>query len=218
MSNFAAALILVAMLGALGGCGGRSAKDTATPVGPVSSKHEFAQMRQDLNLTPDQEVAFSARVAAREAALRAWNDGPDGKRLAATDPIQRAQLDAELTRLNESQWKVRTAYRAEVLQVLTADQQQRWAGARLGERLLKAYGRLGLDDAQQAQVRALAGEAVALDLPPGEVVRDPYLTTALEPARLAATLRIEAEVLTAAQQAVLAQPREQPTAPVKPQP
>ena len=44
------------------------------------------------------------------------------------------------------------------------------------------------------------------------------ILTALEPARLAATLRIEAEVLTAAQQAVLAQPREQPTAPVKPQP
>ena len=102
--------------------------------------------------------------------------------------------------------------------MLTADQQQRWAGARLGERLLKAYGRLGLDDAQQVRVRALAGEAVALDLPPGEVVRDPYLTTALEPARLAATLRIEAEVLTAAQQAVLAQPREQPTVPAKPQP
>lgn len=226
MSNSAAALILVAMLGALGGCGGRSAKDTTTPVGPVSSKREFAQMRQDLNLTPDQEVAFSARVAAREAALRAWNDGPDGKRLAAarsertaaTDPIQRAQLDAELTRLNESQWKVRSTYRAEVLQVLTADQQQRWAGARLGERLLNVYARLGLDDAQQVRVRAIADEAVALDLAPGEVVRDPYLATVLEPARLAATLRIEAEVLTAAQQAVLAQPREQPTVPAKPQP
>ena len=197
----------------------------ATPAAPEKSAtarkpkkgapagNEFAQMRRELGLTPDQEVAFSAKVAARDAALQAWSDGPDGQRLeaarsertAATDELTRRSLDAEITDLNQAQWKVRTTYRSEVMQVLTADQQRAWASARLGDRLLSTYGKLHLDDAQRARVRAIASAAVAADQP--AVVGDPYLTTALDPARLAAEQRVEAEVLTDAQRVTLAERR-----------
>ena len=234
MPNRPAIPVLVALLVTLVGCGGKDRQEDYPVHGAsagsasVTSDSEFARMRAELDLTADQEVAFSAKVAAREAAMRAWNNGPDGRRLAAarsertsaTDAATRANLDAELTRLNESQWKVRTAYRAEVLQVLTAEQQQHWAGARLGERLIKAYGGLELDQAQQARVRAIAAETSAAGLPAGSVVADPYLALVLEPARLAAEQRIESEVLSAAQQVTLAQRRDkrppEPAAPVAP--
>ena len=211
-------VLLVVILAALAGCGpDRAADQPATKPKAGAGENEFAQMRRELALSADQEVAFSAKVAARDAALRAWREGPEGKRLeaarrertAATDDAQRRALDAELTALNQAQWKVRTTYRAEVMQVLTADQQQAWAGARLGERLLSTYGRLGLDEAQQARVRAIASAAVASER--ADLVADPWLTTALEPARIAAEQRIEGEVLTDGQRATMAERRRQQT-------
>jgi len=231
--------VVVAIVIALAGCGG-DRQPTAAAAAPAEapataptpnasapaktdkrkkvkeqSVDEFAQMRAELGLSADQEVTFAAKLAARDAAVKAWSEGPDGTRLeaaklertAAKDEAKRAELDTEIKRLNEGHWKVRTTYRAEVLQVLTLDQQRRWAGTRLGDRMVKVYGNLTLDEAQQAGIRAIAGEATNATLAEGDVPRDPYLAKVLDPARIEAERRIEAEVLTEAQRGLLAQRR-----------
>lgn len=227
--------VLLVLAAALAGCGGGSRTDAAAAASTKAAasgearkkekkaskkkakgtQDEFVQMRQELGLTPDQEVAFSARLAARNAAVQAWKDGPEGKRLAAartertaaTDPAKQAALDAEITRLNQAHWKVRTDYRSQVMAVLTPDQQRRWAGTRLGDRLLKQYGKLDLDEGQQQRVRAIANDVVGAHLEAGALAADPYLSKTLGPASLAAEKRIEAEVLTEAQRKTLAERR-----------
>jgi hypothetical protein len=199
--------LLMILLAMFPGCGG--ARPVPAPEG------EFTQLRRDAGLRPEQEVALSARIAARDAALTAWHQGAQGRRLLAAkkerastaDPARQAALDAEIQELHQALWAVRRTYRSEILAVLDGDQQRRWAGARLGERLAQTYAALGLAEEQRARIAGIAGTAAAATIADGDVVRDPYLTSVLDPARLEAARLVEAEVLSAAQYRILADRR-----------
>lgn len=182
---------------------------------PLPAESEFVQMKRELAISGEQAQRFDAAVTKRDATVDGWFNGPEGKRLEeakserkdATDEARKAALDAELKKLNHQSWAVRAEGRRSVLAELTPQQRQTWAANRLTDRLLRTYGKSGLDEAQQGRVRAIATEETAKNVTPEAVLKDPYLTDALTPARVAAEARVEAEVMNDAQRAALAERR-----------
>jgi Spy/CpxP family protein refolding chaperone len=191
---------------------------------PAEAKpDEFQQMITELNLQGEQLARFNARVEARQKAWAEYQAGDKAKQLAemraalrearrARDEAKIAELENKIEAPGKQEWELRSKLRAEVMAVLTLDQQKKWAGYVLNGRVRPALRRAALTEEQARQVRALCDQAAAEFVKAGTVAADPYLT-GLSEVRASVLEKITAEVLTAGQREKIARRPAAPPAP-----
>jgi hypothetical protein len=203
-----------------------AATRTAAPAQPDAKQpDEFERMIVAAGLQGERLAAFNARVQQRHERFQAWNDGPQGRRLAAAREEQKAataakdearasQLAAEVKTLDGEQFALRSRERAEVMLLLTHAERRAWAATVLTEAVLRAFSKAGLDQAQQTRVADLA-KAAAPELDDATITADPYLRQTLREPRQRLEMAIESGVLTDEQRAAREARRQRAAKPAK---
>jgi hypothetical protein len=177
-------------------------------------KDDYVAMREELTFTPEQNATFEKKLTERNEAFKQWEAGPKGQQFeqirkqisaarAARNTAKVTQLEAEEKPLREERDALRASLRRDFDRVLTLDQQKQWAARNLNRKLLLAYNRISLTEAQKQQVHsicvAIANESVNKDT----YKTDPYLLLG-KSARDKAMQKSNSDVLTAAQRARIA--------------
>jgi Spy/CpxP family protein refolding chaperone len=217
-------LSLIAGLAVLTGCASTSTETKPSNVvpAPVAGKKadkppkppeprvsEFDQMITVCALKGEQLEKFEAQRQARDKAWADYQASDKAKQLSdlrtalsaakkANETDKVAALEKKIEPLAAAEWEYRSKLRANVMGVLTLDQQKQWAGFVLNARVLQAFRRTGLTDDQVKQVRVLCDKAAAAAIKEDTVSSDPYLQT-LSEAQASVIEEIKAKVLTAEQ-------------------
>ena len=129
---------------------------------------------RECKLTDQQQGPVKAKIAARDAALAAWDKANAEKVTAAAaaakearsggDADKKKQASAAVRALKTAREEAGAETTAAVLAVLTDEQKTAWGGYQLYKSLAGRYRRAELTEAQQAQVKtacALAAQDLA---------------------------------------------------------
>lgn len=186
-----------------------AAREAASaPASQPALRGEYAILASQAALSEEQRAALAQRVAARQAALEAW-DAENGEKLEETARQARATRDPAAAEPLREQRDALRAQRAalaerhdrEVLAVLTPEQRATWEAFRLNRQALRRCAGAELTDEQRAQILSLCQAAIRqaaqTEAPP-----------AYERVQAALNETIEREVLTDAQREAI---RRRPT-------
>jgi Spy/CpxP family protein refolding chaperone len=222
--NLMQKLSLIAGMAVLTGCASTSTETKPATVvpAPVAGKKaekppkppepkvsEFDQMITVCALKGEQLEKFETQRKARDKAWADYQASDKTKQLSelraelsaakkANETEKVAALQKKIEPLAAAEWEYRSKLRANVMGVLTLDQQKQWAGFVLNDRVLRTFRRTGLTDEQLKQVRVLCDKAAAAAIKENTVSSDPYLLT-LSEAQASVIEEIKAKVLTAEQ-------------------
>jgi len=180
---------------------------------------EWDQIIAVCQLEGDQLAAFQKKVAARDAAMQAWQKSEKGQKLTAlreqqaeakkaNDEAKQKELAEQMAGLSKEEWGLRHTVRAEVLGALTLAQQQKWAAHQLYPRVARELRRAKLTEEQIVKAKEICAQQAAGFVKEGTVAADPYLTT-LKEIQPAAVKAITETLLTLEQKAAL-QPAPKP--------
>jgi Spy/CpxP family protein refolding chaperone len=137
---------------------------------------EYGIMASVLKIEEPQLAKFNEAVKAYSEAMKAWQAGPDGAKLAelqkamqearkAKDKDKAKELGQELKPLMQKRMQVQTEEKARIMAVLTPEQKTTWAGFTVFRSAMGRYKRLKLTKEQEQQVRDLC-DAAAKTMPP----------------------------------------------------
>ncbi len=132
----------------------------------------YEQIAKDVGLSEAQRAEFEAAIVAKNEAVKAWDAGADGQKLAdlkkqagearkAKDKETADRLREEMKPLEEARKTLLADREAAVMAVLTDEQRSQWATTRLTEGVLKSCRKMNLSESQQAEVRRLCSAAAA---------------------------------------------------------
>jgi hypothetical protein len=202
-----------------------AAAPRATAVGAASAApattqaiDEFKQMETVCKIEGDALAKFRAATAQRHQKFAAWQETDKGKKLAqlraARDEAKKAKDDAKLTAaeaalepLAKEEQEFRSKIRADVMALLSLDQQRAWAAYVLNGLAMKSLGKAQLTDDQKEQVLALCREPASKYVAADTIARDPYLSGLKE---------FSPQVVAAAREKVLTAEQREKTAPKPP--
>ena len=148
---------------------------------------EFQLMILELNLQGDQLKTFQLKLGERLKAIDAWNQSASARQLAELEKrLQKAReskdtanlqaLQGPFDRLRQEALKLRSSQRAEVMSILTLEQQQRWAGYVLFDRVShRNFRKTMFSKTQAEQARAICNEIAAKFVKEDTIAQDPYL-------------------------------------------
>jgi Spy/CpxP family protein refolding chaperone len=160
---------------------------SSVPPAPEFYKDEFQLMILQLGLQGDQLKAFQLKVAERLKSIADWNQGKSGKQVADLDKkleqARNAKDEAKIKSLTEQRAplqlessQLRVRLRADVMSVLTLEQQRQWAAFVLCDcvRYRNLRG-IVLDAAQVKQAQSICSEVAAKFVKEDTIAKDPYL-------------------------------------------
>jgi Spy/CpxP family protein refolding chaperone len=163
-----------------------------------------------LDLTEAQKTQISEKFAAQKAALAEWTTKHGGREAeikqglidakAAKDKEKMNSLSKESATLKAERAAIEEKYQGEIKAVLTPEQQKKMAVANIYSGLANTFSKANLTEAQKAEVRARAAKAADEVAGKDEMAKKTILNNVRE--------GIKKEVLTDAQRAELAKPKE----------
>lgn len=125
---------------------------------------EYAIMAEELALSDAQKNQLAEKIAAKEAAIKAWNDANRRKQNELKKSVDEAQAskDADkakefgnaLKQLEGERDAVIAKADAEIDGVLTPDQLQKWEGVRAFRAVSARLKKVELTDAQTQEIKA----------------------------------------------------------------
>jgi len=144
------------------GDGGKKAKSDL--------KGEYAIMVSVLGLDEAQQAKLKEVVEKNAAALKAWDDSDNGKKLAALQEEAKKAREAkdkektktigdQMKALQKERTDLQASQQAAIQALLTDEQKAKWKGFVLYRSVVGRYKKLGLTEAQDKQVRDLCMEA-----------------------------------------------------------
>ncbi len=146
----------------------KDAKDEAPVQVDFALLGDFAQLARDVRATPEQQKKFVELQTKRDAALEAWQKRnqdslrrADEMLLKAKDKKQRKRIAEAVRELNTQREKIRDAYFARAIAILTPEQRGKYNGALLKEVMLEEFEKVKLDGQQTAEVARLCVETGA---------------------------------------------------------
>jgi hypothetical protein len=179
---------------------------------------EFEEMITMFKLQGPQLEQMRSKMKARTEALAAWDQTEKGKQKKQQDEeLAQAKAGDDAAKLQAAQekakpladehWELRKKLRADVMSVLTLEQQRAWAGHMLWgpRKLFQSFRRAGLTEEQTQKAIAVCAEVAAEVVKEGTVAKDPYLMV-LNEVKEKAFSAVKDKVLTDEQRAQAATP------------
>jgi len=124
-------------------------------------KGECAAMAQECQATKEQCVQLAEKTDAKEAALKAWDDANRARLQQLKDSLAAAEdkeaVEAEIKALEAARAEVEKKADADILAVLTPDQQTTWQGYKMCQEMMAACPGINAD--QAAKCRQMCNEA-----------------------------------------------------------
>lgn len=182
----------------------------------------YAIMASVCKLTDEQKTQFEEKIKARSEALKAWDDGADGQKVAELKKKlsdiprekreERGELAKQLKPLEAGRAKIEKETRDAILAILTPEQRVLWDGQQLYTQRMRGLGRAKLTDEQKEKVRELCQQtAKAISELPEKERRGKVKELEKQ-----LSAKIDQEVLTAEQrEAMKAKPSTKPKNPDK---
>jgi len=147
---------------------------------------DYQQMIVVCHLAGFQRLDFDRALERHAAALAEFEQGRTAQaRQAAADALAEAKAagnekkvrsaEAKFADADEKYWKARGKLRAEVMKVLSLQQQRDWAGYLLYHKTIGRFDKVALGEGQKTDARQLANEAAAEVVEEKTVRSDPYL-------------------------------------------
>jgi hypothetical protein len=127
-------------------------------------KGEYAIMAKTLGMDEAQTAKLNEAVENCNKALKAWDEGDNGKKLQefqaalkqareAKDKDKVKSISEQAKPLQKERGDLEAAQRALIMNVLTDEQKAKWAGFTLYRSVIGKYKRLNLTEDQDKQVR-----------------------------------------------------------------
>lgn len=213
MKKFAWVLCGVAVLTLA--CPTMAAKDDKKAADKAGKKKEgkgalkgyYAIMSSVLDLSDEQKAQLTGKIEARNAALKAWDEGEKGQKFA--ELIKKSkdadkEIRKEVTALRKERAEVTASHQAKIMDVLTAEQKTTWEGHQLYTQMMRQFKKLAPTEAQEGKIRTLcAAKAADAQAAAGDA-------KALRKIRTDLAASITADVLTDEQRAKATTKREKP--------
>jgi len=163
----------------------RAAEDVDEVKLHVGNETEYKSLFELPGITPEQTTALKEKIAERQRVLAGWVESDKGRELirirtelAAARREKKTKLISPLRKqalpLSEEYFKVRTAGRMEILNLLTPEQQQRYAARAIQARALRDLGKIKITEAQRQQFDTMCFDAAAEHLKANPLETDPY--------------------------------------------
>ena len=217
MKRFALVLCGLAVLTLA--CPTMAAKDDKKAADKAGKKGEgkgalrgyYAIMSSVLELSDEQKAQLTGKIEARNAALKAWDEGEKGQKFAElikkskdADKDAAKEIRKEAAALRKERVEAEASHKSKIMAVLTDEQKTTWEGHLLYTQMMRQFKKLAPTEAQEGKIRALcaakAAEAQA-------AADDPK---ALRTLRTDLAAAITKDILTDEQRAKLTEKKEKP--------
>jgi len=140
--------------------GKAGAKDKGVKEGGEKLKGYYAIMVSTLNLSEEQQAKLKAVLEAREAALKEWDAGEKGQKLAElAKKTDDAEARKEARPLREERQKLELSFKPKVMEILTPEQKVKWEGQLLYTQMMARFKKVEPTEEQTGKIRALCDEA-----------------------------------------------------------